>query len=226
MSYPKVIFSLNKSLDKKVGIEFLGSNYYLGINFAQGILGVHPKLKKLILNYIDEFYRKHNSLLIKTAVRFQKEWEVKAPAFFSSVDTIFHHPWPLGKYKGYISIFDCNPRFLEDKTFQIFYRHQYGPVYITAHELLHFIFFDYIEKKRGDIKRKFNDNELCRLSEIVNEILLDPKYLGKVVIPNKYYRGYPYLEKITNKIKKKLGKTVTIDRIINLITREDLNITN
>jgi len=91
MSYPKVIFSLNKSLDKKIGIEFLGSNY-LGVNFAQGILGIHPKLRKLILNYIDEFYRRHNSLLIKTAVSFQKEWEVKAPIFFSSVDTIFHHP--------------------------------------------------------------------------------------------------------------------------------------
>jgi len=113
---------------------------------------------------------------------------------------------------------------LKDKSFQIFYRHRYGPVYVTAHELLHFIFFDYIEKKRADIKRKFNDNELCKLSEIVNEILLDSKYLGKVVALNKNHQGYPYLKKITNKIKKKLGKTVTIDRIINLISRENLSI--
>jgi len=198
----------------------------LGVNFAQGILEIHPKLRKLILNYIDEFYRKHNSLLIKTAIKFQKEWERKAPIFFPSVETIFHHPWSSSKYKGYISIFDCNPRFLKDKSFQIFYRHRHGPVYVTAHELLHFIFFDYIEKKRVDIKRKFNDNELCKLSEIVDEILLDPKYLGKVVAPNKNYQGYPYLKKVTSMIKRRLGKTITIDGIINLISRENLSINN
>jgi hypothetical protein len=223
MKYPKIKFLLNKDLDKNMAIEFLSHNYHGGINFAQGILGPHPGIKKSISNYIDDFYKKHKKYLIKNSLKFQKAWLEKTNKFFDATDKIFHHhPWPKGKYIGYISIFTCGPRFLDDKTFQIFYHHDKNhAVFSTAHEILHFLFYDYIEKKRKDVKNKLTDNQLWRVSEIVNEVLLDPKYLGKSLNLQKRYKGYPDFIPIANKIKKKLKNNDGIDKLVNLVIKFD-----
>ncbi len=218
MSYPKVKFLLNKTLDKKMAREFLSRNFRGGINFSLCILGTHPRIKRLIFDYIDNFYKKYYSQLFKTASKFQKIWEKNSTAFFTATDVIFnHHPWPKGSYIAYISIFSCGPRFLEDKTFQVFYQNnKFQALHAIAHELLHFLFYDYIEKKRRDIKTKLNDEQLWRISEIVNEVLLSPEYLGKTLrFPTKC-KGYPEFIPIANKIKRRFRKIDSIDKLIKL----------
>ena len=218
MSYPKVKFLLNKTLDKKMAIEFLSRNFRGGINFSLCILGTHPRIKRLIFDYIDNFYKKYHSQLFKTASKFQKIWEKNSTAFFTATDVIFnHHSWPKGSYIAYISIFSCGPRFLEDKTFQVFYQNnKFQALHAIAHELLHFLFYDYIEKKRRDIKTKLNDEQLWRISEIVNEVLLDPKYLGGVLGITVRQKGYPDFIPITNRIKREFKKNDDINKLINL----------
>lgn len=223
MEYPKIKFSLNKSLDKRMAMEFLGYNYRGGINFAQSILGPHPGIKKSIFSYVDNFYKQHQSQLLKIAVDFQKFWNKKSGKFFTATNAIFnHHPWPKGKYIGYISIFSCGPRFLYNKTFQVFYRNdELNAVFCTAHENLHFLFYDYVEKKRGDIKKKLNDDKLWRVSEIVNEVLLYPDYLGGAIGLRKKLPGYPEFVPIAEKIKKFFKKTDDIDKLIELAIKFD-----
>jgi len=223
MEYPKIKFSLNKSLDKRMAIEFLSHNHHGGINFAQGILGIHPGIKKSIFSYIDNFYKQHRPQLLKSAINFQKLWDLKSKEFFTATDITFNnHPWPNGEYIGYISIFTCGPRFLHDKTFQVFYKNnEETAVFCTAHEILHFLFYDYIEKKRKNLKKKLSEEKLWRISEIVNEVLLDPQYLGRTLDLKKKLPGYPEFVPIAEKIKKFFKKTDNIDKLIKLATKFD-----
>ena len=197
-------------------VEFLGFTAG-GINFAAGILNTHPGIKKSIFDYIDNFYKKNKGVLKKTANDFEKKWRLNEIKFFETTSKIFkNHPWPKGKYIGYVSIFDCNPRFLENKTFQIFYKHKIGPVYVTAHELLHFIFYDYVMKKRKNLNKKLSKEELWRISEIVNEILLTSPPLKDIINIRKEVEGYPEFKTSVGRIKNKIKKVKNIDQLIDL----------
>ncbi len=213
MEYPHIQFRLNKSLDKKMVIEFLDFTTG-GINFGKGILNIHPEIKRSIFGYIDFFYKRNNKILKRSADNFRKKWKTKEKLFFEVISKIFrNHPWPKGKYIGYISIFDCNPRFLQDKTFQIFYKHKTGPIYITVHELLHFIFYDYVNKKRKDLRKKLSEDDFWRLSEIVNEILLNSPSFKKIINNQKKINGYPEFKKNVSCVKHKIKKITEIDKI-------------
>ena len=218
MEYPRIKFKVNKNLDKKMIMEFLGLNV-AGVNFAAGIFETHPKIKKAIFQYIDSFYKINTPLLNKVAIEFGERWRSKEKSFFSIVNSIFeNHHWPKGKYIGYLSIFDCNPRFLKNKTFQIFYKHKRGHIYIIAHELLHFIFYDYIDKKRKDLK-KLSENELWKFSEIANDVLLGLPQLKMALGIQKQTRGYPALQKSISKIKNGIKTVPNIDYLIGLLLR-------
>jgi hypothetical protein len=214
MRYPNVRFRLNKALDKKMMLEFLGLRAS-GINFANGILGPHPGIKRYINRYVDKFYKNHRTLLHKRALNFERKWKQKEKSFFQIVSFIFNnHPWPKGRYIGYVSIFDCNPRFLENKTFQVFFRHKLGPVYVTAHELLHFIFYDYLQKKRKALYTQLNEDELWQLSEVVNEVMLSLPPLRTVAKLRPSTGGYPALSKWVTATKRKVSRVTDINKVL------------
>lgn len=88
---------------------------------------------------VDKFYSENKGELERFSVQAKKDWGGVSPAFFDEVAKLFkQHPWPKGEYIGFISMFDCNPRFLNNKTFQVCYKHEPGSNFVTAHELLHF----------------------------------------------------------------------------------------
>jgi len=98
-----------------------------------------------------------------------------AQPFFKAVDKVFAHPWPNGLYFAYLSIFPCGPRFLENKTFQVFYLAKENASLRTAHELLHFLFYDYFEKNFSEISP--TEEKVWILSEVLNFLILDsPKF--------------------------------------------------
>lgn len=178
-------FRLNKSLDKEMAFEFLAARCG-GVDFSQGVLNVHPKLQRLkevgdekkrevISNYFDAFYDRHEDYLEKRKVEFGKEWKEVENKFLIETEKIFRgHPFPRGKYIGFLSIIDCNPRFLKNKTFQVFYLHPHGVRYVTAHELLHFIFYDYAIKKCPELFRELDTESgiFWDLAEVFNSIIL------------------------------------------------------
>lgn len=183
---PHVTFLLNRALDKKVAVAFLNTPNG-GINFSRGIFNVHPELQKvkkiknerekqrLINNYFDAFYSKHDEYLKKRTHEFLKEWGGVERDFLSATAKLFnHYPFPKGKYIGYLSIVDCNPRFIDNKIFQVFYQHPLGVNYVTAHELLHFIFYDYVQRIYPQLFRGVNTETgpLWDFAEIFNSIVL------------------------------------------------------
>ena len=153
MNYPHVQFLLNKELDTWTAKEFsVGTN-----------------------EDVSHFYSLHTDALDAHAKKVHTNWEAVAPQFFEITTTLFkNHPWPEGKYIGYISMFDCNPRFLQDCTFQVYYKHKAGSNYVTAHELLHFIFYDYALKNHEALFKNKNTESgiFWDIAEVFNSVLL------------------------------------------------------
>ena len=223
---PKISYKLNKSLDKKMALAFLNVKAG-GVDFSNGIIGVHPELEgiknkkkseqqKIINSHFDNFYKENNHYLNKRIKKFQTEWNKVEKKYFQEIAKIFkNHPWPKGKYIGYLSITNCNPRFLESKTFQVFYFHPEGSVAVTAHELLHFIFYDYCLKKHTKMFKKLDPNNgiFWDLAEIFNAIILsNPEFIKIHKI--KKQSNYPAHKKDIPILKRLWNKEKYIDKWI------------
>jgi len=183
--HPKVKFELNKTLDIRMALHFLYTKH-AGIDFSCGVTNIHKDLKsrlekadndteEIVSSYFNSFYTKNNLLLKRKKEEFEEEWRRVEDNFFNITTKLFKgHNYPQGKYIGYVSIVNCNPRFLHNKTFQIFYHHPQGVRYAIAHELLHFIFYDYAIKKHSQLFLDTNTEEgpLWDMAEIFNSILL------------------------------------------------------
>lgn len=223
---PKLRFKLNKSLDKKVCSPFLFEKGG-GIDFGKGIVRDHPRLslvrkmketkkrKKLISDYVDDFYENHFSQLKNSIQKFNRVWGKKEKEFFNSVAKIFkNYPWPKGKYIGYLSIFNCNPRNLKDKTFQVYYKHPAGIVHVTSHELLHFIFYDYFESKFKKSFKKISKEKLWEISEIFNSVLFSFKPLSDFTPKYKKRFDYPGFRSEIKRVKKIWKRKPDIDYLL------------
>lgn len=206
--YPRLRIRLNKNLDKKVCYQFINFKKE-GVDFGEGITKVHPDLMtakslsekekgKSISHYVDLFYEKNLKELERAMVLAEKEWELHKNDFFKITDKYFEkHLWPKGKYIAYLSIFNCNPRFLEDKTFQVYWRHPKGFMTVAVHEMLHFLFYDYISIKFN--QKKFTDESLWRLSELIDYFLLEESEFIKIT-DDPYPDLYPNLSDLVYKL--------------------------
>lgn len=135
------------------------------------------------------------------------------------VNKIFkNHPWPKGKYIGYVSAFLMYPRNIREKTFFFPFSHS-TPKFsniIIAHELLHFIFFDYI-KKHGYKESKTHNKKaeyIWQISEVFNAVIenWDPYYkIFKVKdLKQKPYTGQKYFQKM----EKQWRENQNIDQLL------------
>jgi hypothetical protein len=204
----KLRFYLNKKLDERMVEEFLNIQGG-GIDFSEGIIKIHPKLKlaksltdviqrkKIIHLYFDNYYRTHKTAILRKIKSVLKVWRKKENEYITITEDFFDgFQFPKGKYIAYASITNCNPRFLESKTFQFFYKKPLADaIYTIAHELLHFIFFDFIKKKLKKETKHLSEDQLWDLSEIFNVVVLkSPRYRRivnqKFVIPYPYHRRY------------------------------------
>lgn len=221
-----ITFELNKELDKEMALVFL-DNEAGGVDFSQGVTTPHPELKNIkgkkeqerketINDYFDKYYKEHGDELLEHVEQFRKDWVPVENKFIEQINKIFKNPeTPAGKYIGYLSIINCNPRFLNSKTFQIFHKHRAGSNYITSHEVLHFFFYDYADRNHSNIFAKLNpdDGTYWDMAELFNNVILDlPEFIAihgqtKVEI-------YPTHEKHTTFMKKLWDDKPEIDNWI------------
>lgn len=172
--HPELKFELNIELDKwTCSIEV----------FHSSVVRVHPKLaegenlppeanKSFNNNYVTNYYKTHQKELEAALKKMRTDWLAIEERYFKAIDKLFNHPWPEGKYICYLSIFNCNPRFIETKEFQAFYNHPETTNYVCAHELLHFIFYDYLEKNFNQEYKELGEKVIWKLSEIFNDVVL------------------------------------------------------
>lgn len=168
---------LNKQLDKEVYTAFCEA-VIGGVDFGKKIHDDHPGItKENYSEYIDDFYSKHNEELENTLNDTKKCFDEIKVVLFSELQKYFGQDFSREKYTCYLSIFNCNPRYLESKSFQVYYKRSRDMrKEVIAHELTHFAFYDFCHKLG------FKDSKsLWELSEIFNVIFLNLPSIRKTV---------------------------------------------
>jgi hypothetical protein len=232
----KLRFYLNKKLDELIIEQFL-DEHGGGIDFGRGIIKIHPQLKsirslknitqrkKTICIYFDRYYRIHKALMRRKIELLRLAWCKREKEFVVITENFFDgFRFPKGKYIAYASIIDCNPRFLESKTFQFFYKKSVADaIHTISHELLHFIFFDFVEKKLKKEIKRLSENQLWDLSEIFNFIVLESP-LYHHIVNQKFVIPYPnhqhYIRQFRKAYKNSENAEEFIKYGIDIIKRE------
>lgn len=201
---PEVQFSLNPELDIwKINDFFPRVSPPSGHNFQQIITREHPDLKgleilsdddrlKRIKEYVSGYYQEHQEQLSIIIDQVNGDWQEYAPTFFAVTSKLFKGlTWPPGEYRGFLSISSPYPRFLDNKTFQFPIGDQNWRLSVIAHEMLHFMFYEYIRKRYTPQLQNTDQQEMERLlegkfiiplwelSEVFNTALLTPDRFGK-----------------------------------------------
>jgi len=110
------------------------------------------------------------------------------------------------------------PRYVKQKIFFFPYKHKISKYSnkVIAHELLHFIFFDYLEKNHGleewsKIKNK-PDDYIWKISEVFNNVIEDWRPYNRLLKdkPN----PYTGTEKMFEKMKKQWREKQDIDWLL------------
>lgn len=238
MPYPKIKFQKNAKKDFSTLLAFThDAKYDNGSNLEWAIFKSNPQLKAYfdqkknykILNeaklrrFIEKTYNSKSTKMTLAMESHKKRWEKIASVFFCLTEKIFPgRKWPKGKYIAFGTIWDMYPRFLDDKTFQIPYYHKktkYVNV-IIAHELLHFIFYDYFSEHFPKYKKPKYDFFVWHVSEIFNALVQNsPAWLNHFKLES---MPCPEHEKIIKRLSRKLYNKTTwdIEAVINTIIKE------
>jgi len=222
----KVSFKLNKKLDKDMINVFLDLKQG-GLDFSGCVLNPNPELKKVIdkkdkdikkeINkYVNRIYEKKKETLDKKVKEFNQRWGKLEKSYFNLIKDIFKlKTLPNHKYTGYLSIINCGPRFLEDRSFQVFYKKPNDSMYVTMHEILHFFFYDYVFKNYPKF-RKLDPNKeiLWELAEVFNSVILAESEFKKVHKQKRDW-SYPAHRKYLKNLKKLWQESKCIDTWIN-----------
>ncbi len=234
--YPEIKFMASATKDAQLGVNFLkytrGKNAkkFLRNFFPDEIYNAIDKTKstqvrnKLIRAYALKSHRKSKKEIERGLRRVKKEWASVEKKYFRLVDWIFkNHPWPKGKYRGFVTVFYMYPRDITHKTFYFPYKHRL-PGYANktiAHEMLHFMFFDYVHERYGLGEHARISgrpgNYLWQVSEAFNNAIEDWEPYRKI-FKYKSSRPHPGTEELTEKMIREWARKPNVDILLDCYT--------
>lgn len=183
----------------------------------------HAFLFSEIKSFVRGQYAKHRRTMAKDMRKYGEIWRSKEAGFYELTGKLFPgRRWPKGEYIAYGTIWGMFPRFLENKTFQVpFHREKkYNIPVIVAHEMLHFMFYDYLYGRYP----KYKDQEkysffVWHVSEVFNSVVQNTKewksFFGGTSSP------YPEHRRIVAQVRREIGDgpLTDIDRLTDAIIR-------
>ena len=100
-------------------------------------------------------------------------WKGKEAAFFARAKKYFgSHPWPPGEYTAMGSVWRINPRNIPELSFTIPLTGKRNRNAVIAHEMLHFLEYDYLEKKgHAPSEPGDDDNTFWQFTENLNALI-------------------------------------------------------
>jgi hypothetical protein len=175
---------------------------------------------KIIIEQALYFYRVNKKEIEKGLAEVSREWKRVEKRYYRIIDQIFHgYRWPKGKYAGYVSIYNMYPRNLKYKYF--FFPYSGGrisPTKVIAHEMLHFIFFDYLKHRYGiDQSTKFAGKDpkyVWQVSEVFNDTIENWAPYKKIFNLEKESKPYPGCEKIFVTMKRQWKSSQDLDVLL------------
>lgn len=177
LRYRSMKITLNIQLDKEVYLAFHDA-VVGGADFGKKIRDEHPTITpENYSEYIDNFYTEHEHELEEIRTDTESCFLDVKDILFSELKNYFGRDYSNENYVCALSIFDCNPRYLETKTFQVYYKRSHEMrKEVIVHELTHFAFFSFCSE--SGIK---DSQELWELSEIFNVLFLNIPAIQKVI---------------------------------------------
>ncbi len=234
--FPKIVFKIDYKIDvQTLGALLKESNSKLGKQSLKWALEPHPLLKKvlkdkyisisyqqeLITSYVLDFYKKNLKKINSQTIEIQTAWENVEIKYFEFLNRIFNgYPWPKGKYVAFPTILGIYSRNIKDKTFQFPYEHSIAgyPLAVIAHEMLHFIFYDYFFKNYPQYKKVKNSLFVWHISEIFNSVIQKTEEWKKIFKVQAL--DYPQHAQIIRKLEKKYKHKIILNFLVDDIIRE------
>ena len=171
--------------------------------------------KKFLKNYVIDCYKYRNILIKERVKETETRWKKVEKKFFYLTDKLFQrHPWPNGDYRAFVTIWNIFPRDISKKTFQFPYK---GRIFkkveaIIAHEILHFLFYDYLFKYFPKCKKSQYSYSVWVLSEAFNEsIMIEPEW--RKIFPLQP-QPYPETVIVRKKIRELRKNKKTVKEIL------------
>lgn len=215
MASSKLKFEFNVTYDTEIAWLFYRERNYGGVDFwGKGALRYHEALtalpskgkkKEFLSHYVASLYADHRTEFEARKKEIALLYRKNKDTFLHEMKKIFKtHPWPRGKYIAYLSIFDFGPRFLKNKTLQVFmYDRDSGILFTIFHEMLHFMFYDYCIKKYPVIFRGRDTEQgpFWEIAELFNAVVQQGPIFKEIHGPIGKI-GYPALASKFNDAKK------------------------
>ena len=199
-----ITIGLDRALDEEMYKDFSGL-VAGGVDFGKKITATHPTITpENHEEYIHTFYEVNAGALDASVRELQTVIDGTSKNFFVAVDATFGEDFSAVEYTGAISIFDCNPRFVDKHMFQVFYqRDLVSKRAVAYHEILHFAFFGYCAKRCATLipGRDTNSGSYWELSELLNVILLNQPAF-QAILQRPEWMFYPSLKDVLLEIEK------------------------
>jgi hypothetical protein len=229
MPYPKLKLSINQKADINNAIRFIlkktASRQFMERFLPQELIFIlnknftNKERHKILVSFTKHFYQLEEKNIADGFHTAVKKWRAVENKYYKLVDQVFkNHPWPKGNYRGYVSIYLMFPRYIDEKIFFLPYQNteRTNSNNVIAHEMLHFIFFDYIDKKLG-IKQHTTingnpENFVWQVSEVFNNVIEGSKPFNKLF--HRKPKPYPGTEKIYAKMKNQWAKKQDVDWLL------------
>ncbi|MFZ5365509.1 MAG: hypothetical protein ACOZBH_04950 [Patescibacteria group bacterium] len=223
---PKIKFQISARSDIENAKWFIKNGEFVDLFLPKEILFINDKkfsLKEkhlIISKYAKNFYQANAQAIARGVEQTKQRWGKIENKFFNLVNKIFgNHPWPKGKYIGYASIFNMFPRDIKDKIFYFPYsRKKFDPLSTVGHEMLHFIFYDFIEKNYGIKERdKFKGKSpkyLWQVAETFNTVIENWQPYKAIFKAKNNIKPYAGCEKLYQAMAKEWKKNECIDGLI------------
>lgn len=184
MMQPIIKLKFDQKLDQVKAWDFYSDSNFGGCDFwKERALKHHPKLieiksarnpKKFLNRYILDFYKANDREIKALSENTIKYLNQEQDNFFLIVDKLFkEHSWPRKKFIVDFSIFDFCPRFLDSAELQVFiYDNRSLQLFTIFHEMLHFIFYDFVKKNFPETKKMDTEQgKLWDLAEVFNAVV-------------------------------------------------------
>lgn len=152
---PKIKFSLDLNQDIETFMKFWREQRSAKLSALKYLENSDDENNclKVVEDYIKVFYQNNASQIENELKQGEKNWQEVEDNYYNKVAELFdNYAWPKGDYLALGSILSIYPRWIEQKKFTFPIHPGYAAwlkIKMIAHEMLHFITYDYLEKKHG-----------------------------------------------------------------------------
>lgn len=186
---------------------------------------------------IRRFYNERADEIRARVEIVKADWMTVEHLFYKEVVRLFScYPWPRppeghDRYIGNSSILGRWPRYISKKTFSFpanpSYPYTGHAVKVIAHEMLHFMEYEYMEKKFGlrSSERNAADNTFWQFTENLN-VLIESSDPWKVIRHDFVSRPYPECQELYDRMKDVWDNSQSVDILIHEIFKEQLVLRN